>query len=228
MENRTEVLKAVISGNAEQLNEILQSLNSTERVSVLAAQDYTDEALQKENVISIPCETTPLIVAVQSGNLDCVKVLLNYKADIEEQGESLRYRRCQPDCNFFCGHKSIFGAFTYTGPPLFVAAAYGHLDILSYLIEQGANVNASSSTGHGPFRNRHFLCRYTPLIVASMNRHNDALTFLIYKGADVNLQGSHGYTALHHAFQSKNFDAVSCLVHNGADVNLFTSSKQTP
>lgn len=91
MENRTEVLKAVISGNTALLNEILQSLNSTERISVLAAQDYTDKVLEKKNVISIPCKTTPLIVAVQTGNLDCVKLLLNYKADIEEQGESFRY-----------------------------------------------------------------------------------------------------------------------------------------
>ena len=45
MENSTEVLKAVMSGNAALLNEILQSLNSTERVFVLAAQDYTDKAL---------------------------------------------------------------------------------------------------------------------------------------------------------------------------------------
>ena len=77
MENSTEVLKAVMSGNSALLNEILQSLNSTERVSVLAAQDYTYKALEEKNVIRIPYKTTPLIVAVQTGNLDCVKVLLN-------------------------------------------------------------------------------------------------------------------------------------------------------
>ena len=58
--------------------------------------------------------------------------------------------------------------------------------------------------------------------------HNDAFTFLIDKGADVNLQDHDGYTALHHAVETKNFDAISCLVHNGADVNLFTFSKRTP
>ena len=133
MENSTEVLKAVMSGNSALLNEILQSLNSTERVSVLAAQDYTDKALEEKNVIRIPCKTTPLIVAVQTGNLDCVKVLLNYKADIEEQGES------------FMWNVSKFES-AYTCPPLFLAAANGNLDILSYLFEQGGNVNASSSS----------------------------------------------------------------------------------
>ena len=207
MKNRTKVLKAVISGNAALLNEILQSLNSTERISVLAAQDYTDEALKEKNDRG---KTTPLIVAVQTGNLDCVKVLLNYKADVEEQGESLRYRdRCDS-----------FPYMYYTGPPLFVAAANGNLDILSYLVEQGANVNASSSSGRytfPPFDNKF---QYTPLIVAFRNGHFDAFTFLIDKGADVNLQDHDGYTALHYAVESENFDAFSWLVYNGADVNL--------
>ena len=223
MENRNEVLKAVISGNAALLNEILQSLNSTERISVLAAQDYTDGALKSQNVIRIPCKTTPLIVAVQSGYLDCVKVLLNYKADIEEQGESFRYRVFQRSLmgSWFFKNDHVFVS-TYTGPPLFVAAANGNLDILSYLFEQGANVNAyaSSSSRLSLFI---LLSRtYTPLIVALTNGHIDAFTFLIDKGADVNLQDHQGYTALHRAVESKNFGAVGCLVllNKGADVNL--------
>ena len=230
MENSTEVLKAVMSGNSALLNEILQSLNSTERVSVLAAQDYTDKALEEKHVIRIPCKTTPLIVAVQTGNLDCVKVLLNYKADIEEQGESFRYLVFPPD-NMW--NVSKFES-AYTCPPLFLAAANGNLDILSYLFEQGGNVNASSSSEYAdpwslPSEFDDYLPIWrTPLIVALTNGHNDAFTFLIDKGADVNLQDHRGYTALHYAVESKNFNAVSCLVHNGADINLFTSSKQTP
>ena len=226
MENSTEVLKAVISGNAEQLTEVLQSLNSTERVSVLAAQDYTDKALEEKHVIRIPCKTTPLIVAVQTGNLDCVKVLLNYKADIEEQRESFRYHGLHfDDVGSIVSWPRLES--TYTGPPLFLAAANGNLDILSYLFEQGANVNASSSANFSwlPRCNLHW---YTPLIIALRNGHIDAFTFLIDKGADVNLHDYQGYTALHYAVESKNFHAVRCLVYNGADINLFTSSKHTP
>ena len=231
MEDSTEVLKAVMSGNSALLNEILQSLNSTERVSVLAAQDYTDKALEEKHVIRIPCKTTPLIVAVQTGNLDCVKVLLNYKADIEEQGESFRYLVFPPDDMW---NVSKFES-AYTCPPLFLAAANGNLVILSYLFEQGGNVNASSSSEYAdpwslPSEFDDYLPIWrTPLIVALTNGHNDAFTFLIDKGADVNLQDHVGYTALHHAVERRNFDAVSCLVHNGADVNLFTSiNKHTP
>ena len=231
MEDSIEVLKAVMSGNSALLNEILQSLNSTERVSVLAGQDYTDKALEEKHVIRIPCKTTPLIVAVQTGNLDCVKVLLNYKADIEEQGESFRYLVFPPDDMW---NVSKFES-AYTCPPLFLAAANGNLDILSYLFEQGGNINASSSSEYAdpwslPSEFDDYLPIWrTPLIVALTNGHNDAFTFLIDKGADVNLQDHVGYTALHHAVESRNFDAVSCLVYNGADVNLFTSiNKHTP
>ena len=140
MEDSIEVLKAVMSGNSALLNEILQSLNSTERVTVLAAQDYTDKALEEKHVIRIPCKTTPLIVAVQTGNLDCVKVLLNYKADIEGQGESFKCRVFQPDDGVIRSTYLPEFESPYTGPPLFLAAANGNLDILSYLFEQGGNV----------------------------------------------------------------------------------------
>ena len=202
-----------------QLNEILQSLNSTERVSVLAAQDYTDKALEEKHVIRIPCKTTPLIVAVQSGNLDCVKVLLNYKADIEEQGES-----------FMWNVSKFESAYTkHLCPPLFLAAANGNLDILSYLFERGGNVNASSSSEYAdpwslPSEFDDYLpIWHTPLTVTLTNGHNDAFTFLIDKGADVNLQDHVGYTALHHAVESRNFDAVSCLVHGLVLISLHQS-----
>ena len=56
----------MVSGNAALLNEILQSLNSTERISVLAAQDYTvDKALKEKNDRKFPCKTTPLLFKVE-------------------------------------------------------------------------------------------------------------------------------------------------------------------
>ena len=44
MQNRGEVFRAFMCGNAAILNEVLQGLNSTERISVLTVQDYTDNA----------------------------------------------------------------------------------------------------------------------------------------------------------------------------------------
>ena len=44
MQNRGDVFRALMFGNAAILNEVLQGLNSTERISVLTVQDYTDNA----------------------------------------------------------------------------------------------------------------------------------------------------------------------------------------
>ena len=73
-------------------------------------------------------DRTPLLVAVENGNLQCVKMLLRYKADIE--GRGLQYRS--------------LGQCT----PLFVAADQGFLDVLRCLVENGANVNPRSSTNN--------------------------------------------------------------------------------
>ena len=42
MQNRGKVFRALMFGNAAILNEVLQGLNSTERISVLTVHDYTD------------------------------------------------------------------------------------------------------------------------------------------------------------------------------------------
>ena len=46
MQNRGEVFRAFMCGNAAILNEVLQGLNSTERIYVLTVQDYTDNAYE--------------------------------------------------------------------------------------------------------------------------------------------------------------------------------------
>ena len=78
---RTEVVEAAKSGDAELLNEVLEELNSAERISalseILAVRDYQ---------FGRELKTTPLIIVVENGNLDCVKVLLKYKADTEGRG----------------------------------------------------------------------------------------------------------------------------------------------
>lgn len=73
-------------------------------------------------------DRTPLLMAVENGNLQCVKIVLRYKADIE--GRGLQYRS--------------FGPRT----PLFVAADQGFLNVLRCLVENGADVNARSSTNN--------------------------------------------------------------------------------
>ena len=82
---------------------------------------------------------TPLIAAVQSGNLESVKVLLKYGADIEGRGD---FKYVSKDHPF---HSVSFEGCT----PLFVAAVNGNVEILSCLLDSGADLNAVANTeGH--------------------------------------------------------------------------------
>ena len=125
--------------NSVLLNEVLQETNSSERTSVLEKKMYASFCYEKLKV-------TPLIFAAKNGNVDCVKVLLKYKADIEGRAGDDNDRKCwhNVDCCDGCDFlwKRTYSCKSCT--PLFAAASYGHLDVLSCLLENGSDVNACS------------------------------------------------------------------------------------
>ena len=192
------VFEAARRGDAAFLKEFLEKFYRKDD-SILAVDHYLDY----DNGARLPDElkTTPLILAVQNGNLECVKILLKYKAEIEERGDYIDgYYPC---CT-----------------PLFVAAANGNVDILSFLVESGADVNARSGDVDE---------QLTPLMIACENGKLNAVLYLIDEGAEVNLEDSSGYTALHYAatFSNNNF-ALSCLIDSEANVNALTNENHTP
>ncbi|KAL0633274.1 hypothetical protein Q9L58_007827 [Maublancomyces gigas] len=120
-------------------------------------------------------------------------------------------------------------------PLLALAAARGHLDAISLLVRNGANVNA-------PARGS---CGRTALQAAAGGGHLDAISLLLNSGADVNApaceysghldakfllvsngtnvngpaRGNYGRTALQAAAEGGHLDAISLLLNSGADVN---------
>ena len=210
-DSRKEVFEAAKSGDSVLLNEVLKKLDNTERISVLGADfqyigDGCSLPVRKKSPV------TPLIVAVRNGNLDCVKALLKYGAEIEGRGDFMHIFEddsCPVPYNYKCC------------TPLFVAATCGNVEILRFLVENGANVNATDDFG------------VTPLMAAVENQFLDAVTFLIDQGADVNLQDSSGLTVLHYATEVS-IDPSSCLIvkqliNRGANINAVTNDeKLTP
>ncbi|CAH3192927.1 unnamed protein product, partial [Porites evermanni] len=153
----------------------------------------------------------PLVYAVERGSLDIVNVLLKYKADIEVGGKCQRLTRDLSgiyDNNIYLDGSNWF---TYTCcTPLFLAAAYGHLDILRYLVENGADINVCSDD------------HCTPLMIAIKMGHINVATYLVEHGAKVDLKDDRGCTALHHAmyyYHHDRLEVCSCLIERGADVN---------
>ena len=233
-EPKQKVFQAAKSGNAVRLDKVLHMLDFTERDFVLDKQ-YILEGCSLPGKEKSSSLVSPLVVAVQNGNLDCVKVLLRYGADIEGRDDMFRHL------------------------PLFVASFNGSVEILSYLLDNGADMNAVSNTeGHtitpliaavqsGNLESVKVLLKYgadiegrgdfkyvskdhpfhsvsfegcTPLFVAAVNGNVEILSCLLDSGADLNAVANtegHTITPLIFAVQNGDLDRVKLLLQYGAD-----------
>ena len=208
----TNVYQAARVGTAD-LSDLLKRLDPDERKTALETKTKDGDNI-----------TNPLIIAARNGNLETVKILLRYKADIEARG-SLKVisvkvvEGCSPLWAAACfGHLDVVKLLidrnaevdsrTRTdSTPLRAAACYGQLDIVSFLVEHGADVNARNDVGS------------TPLMVTCYNGHMNVATYLVEHGANLHLQEKNGNTCLHDAAEGGHVEIVSKLLAVGAKEN---------
>lgn len=98
---------------------------------------------------------------------------------------------------------------------LHIEAQRGYINIVSQLVQQGADVNAINYQGS------------TPLYIAALYGHADIVKFLITAGADINAVNRAGDTPLHVAAQNLNEEVVFALIRNGADSNAVNKNGKT-
>ena len=90
--------------------------------------------------------------------------------------------------------------------PLHFAAVENGVEVLQYLISQGADVHATDCS-----------C-YTPLHEAAWYNSNLAvIQYLIAQGADVNAQCGYGDTPLHKAAERNTLEIIQYLISQGAE-----------
>ena len=176
---------------------------------------------------------TPLIIAAHNGQLNSVKILLSYGADIETRGTLKIADQVVEGCT-----------------PLWAAAGFGRLDVVKLLIERNAAVDGRTSTGSTPLRvaahqghldvvrclvesgadvnTRNYNEESTPLMVACNNGHLSVVTYLIDKGAFMDLQCNNGITALHGAVEKGHLKIVHELLALGASQSLANNQGLTP
>lgn len=100
--------------------------------------------------------------------------------------------------------------------PLMYACARGSLEIVKYLISQGAEINDTSKYGN------------TSLIIASYAGYMPIVKYLLDKEVNINQQDTKNkFTALHWAINNDQLDIVKILIENGADINLKDNKDRT-
>jgi ankyrin repeat protein len=156
-----------------------------------------------------------------SGSLEMFKILAGSGADIKRNESNLFIR----------------------------AIDNNNIELIKYLIEKGADVNARSSFGRSTpvfgavLRNNKEIAEFLYKSGADINAKNDAgvspvfitvgnekdkeikkqrfemLQYLVSIGADINAADNYGNTPLTKACDIRDFDTIKFLIENGADVN---------
>jgi ankyrin repeat protein len=97
--------------------------------------------------------------------------------------------------------------------PLHLASKKGHLEVVNWLLDNGANINARTKAEPG------YPGAETPLYLAVLHVKVDIVKGLLKRGADPNLRSSDSTSALEEAAQLGNLELVRLLVDNGANLN---------
>lgn len=120
--------------------------------------------------------------------------------------EAAKFIKLNPNC--------VNEVNQYGFSPLILACYNGNEPMISFLIENKANINYVSSEG-------------TVLMAATVKGNVAMVELLLKNGANPNLTNSNGITALMYATQFKNIKIVNLLLQYNADKRLVDNNGKT-
>lgn len=152
-------------------------------------------------------DISPLMMAVEKGNLEIATLLLERKANVN-----------------ISARNSIY--------PLILAAYMGNPELVRLLLQYGASINEYSFYYYHEVEEKevNFLERHrghTALHFACQNGHAEVAKILLEKGADIEAN-SHMYTPLMLAVSEGHLDIAKLLLDNGAKPNVSLVTGKTP
>ncbi|KAJ8108358.1 hypothetical protein OPT61_g8230 [Boeremia exigua] len=166
--------------------------------------------------------------AITGRHLDLVRLLLDLGADANSIVPGSSYLctaalagveyvqvllEAGANLNIQCSECADSNYNCHYGPALFTAAGYGELDVMRFLVENGANVNFGPHIG-----------RYgSPLSAAVTGGHLECVRYLVDNGADVNstMETAEIGSPLATAAVAGNLDLVRYLVDSGAKIDTY-------
>ncbi|TPP66477.1 Poly (ADP-ribose) polymerase [Fasciola gigantica] len=128
-----------------------------------------------------------------------------------KRGDLLKLQRLITSANINC--RDTQGR---NSAPLHLAAGYNNVEVVQFLLETGADVNAKDKGGLIPLHN------------ASSYGHVDVAALLIRYGTSVNSVDKWGYTPLHEAAQKGRTQLCALLLAHGADPSIRNQENQIP
>ena len=205
----------------------------------------------------INLDQSALNAAVEGGNIEVVKLLIEHGAKVDltmaetsslaiacRHGvEMVKTLLREADIKSIKGFTSCMGTaspkkrwnFSYLSSPVNIAAKYGQVELVKWLLEQGVEAQfgalffAISRTKvdmvrelliHGANANATGDGGWSALMLASLYGNEDIIRMLLDKNASVNFQDEKKEFALLLAVESLHVAAVILLLDNGAQVNL--------
>ena len=172
----------------------------------------------------------PIMLAVELENQEAVKILVKRMEDKDVEATYFDYRsndnkifnpmlstnslyrsiiKGQSGITkiFIDNLKNINKKFRYGFTALSYAAWYGKNDLVSHILNKGADPDLGTDDGT------------TPLMYASIAGHTEAIELLIKGKADINKKNTNGINALCEAMTSCRTEAVELLKSKGANLN---------
>ena len=115
----------------------------------------------------------------------------------------------------------------YDYTPLMIAALRNDYDMVKFLVEKGADVNAKTHSEYSSVVTPLLLSLDYEHIESRYDENSSVAEFLINNGADINVKNNHGETPLMYASKLHNIKVVELLIQKGANINAFNNYGNT-
>lgn len=175
---------------------------------------------------------TPLMVAVQSGNLVSAKLLVEFRADINAKMENgfavimqptvainaADARKCLSSVQMLLSLQARLDVCMDDGrTPLMLACDLGHVSLVRVLFKHGAHATLNAQDDIG----------VNALLTAASAGHGNVVRLLVRSTADMNASDHQGMTAIEYGRQlGDDHDVVESLLCYGSDVLSHSYSTQ--